>query len=73
MPSLNEATVVDPAGRGQELRRRPPNHRKRQRKATLLSGDEAGLVFVVLKFHGNSASSALLGWPFAMRSITAAI
>ena len=46
---------------------------KRQPTPALLFSAQVGLVWDGLKFHGNSASSALLRWPFAMRSITAAI
>ena len=46
---------------------------KRQPIPALLFRVQVGLVWDGLKFHGNSASSALLRWPFAMRSITAAI
>jgi transposase len=47
--------------------------RKRQRSPALLYADRVGFGSVGLKFHGSSASSALLLWPFAMRSMTAAM
>ena len=47
--------------------------RKRQPIPALLFRVQVGLVWDGLKFHGSSASSALLRWRFAMRSITAAI
>ena len=56
-----------------ELGIQPSMLRKRQPIPALLFRVQVGLVWDGLKFHGNSASSALLRWPFAMRSITAAI
>ena len=46
---------------------------KRQPIPALLFGAQVGLVCEGLRFHGSSACSAVLRWPFAMRSMTVAI